>query len=81
MPKYASGSYTLTIFDRFGTKLQTANAKSLTHGVEMGRDLVSRGDCHSFIVQRCVHNSLEQSRWNVTPEREKEVMQMELFPK
>ena len=71
MPKYGSGSYTLTTFDRFGTKLQTAAAKSFTDAVESGRDLISRGDCHSFIVQRCVHNSLEQARrWNVTPERE-----------
>ena len=74
MPKYSGGSYTITTFDPYGSKIQTARCKNATDCIAQGRDLVARGDASSFIVQRCIHNSLDQNLGcYVSPEREREL--------
>jgi len=71
---YEDGGYTIVTFDNNNQQVQKASVTSYLEGVEAGRDLVARGDAASFIVQRCIHNSLDQNiGCYVTPEREREL--------
>ena len=59
MPKYATGSYSITTFDQYGTKLATAPCSNATACMTIGDDLIARGDAFSYIIQRTIINSLD----------------------
>jgi len=61
LPKYRTGSYSLTTFDQYGTKLALASCPSLTDASVMGEDAVARGDAFSYVIQRVIVNSLDNA--------------------
>lgn len=56
--KYRAGSYTVRLFDRYGSKVKDLPAESWTEAVNKGVAEVDPAK-GSFAVLRCVFNSLD----------------------
>ena len=59
--KYDTNSYNLTTFDRRGAKLEKIPLGNigLIRAQETGRELVSKAEAHSFVIERVCFNSLD----------------------
>jgi hypothetical protein len=61
--KYETGSYSITTFNERGTKLEkTALGHiGLIKAQEHGRSLVADRQAHSFVIERVLHNSMDNA--------------------
>ena len=61
--KYDSESYNLTTFDRRGAKIEkfALGNVGLIRAKELGRDMVSKAEAHSFVIERVCFNSLDNA--------------------
>lgn len=57
MSHYTPGEYKIYLFDRLGAKIGKRNAGCYVDAVAAGREALSRGEGHSFVVIRILHNS------------------------
>lgn len=60
--KYETGIYIITIFDKYGTKINSIfqSEGGLIRAQIEGEQLIKEMDgCHSFVITRVLHNSLD----------------------
>lgn len=57
MSHYTPGEYRVILFDRLGAKIGKLTANNFVDSMSAGREALSRGDGHSFVVTRILHNS------------------------
>lgn len=59
MNKYETGAYVLTLFDRYGTKVETRvlGNSGLLAAQKEGETEIKEGNCDSYVIKRILHNS------------------------